>query len=139
MATTTIKENDRLVREHFDRVWNHGEFDTDNLADDYRVQTNLGAHEEHSLETFQAFVTQAREAVPNLHKEIEDTIATAEKVVVRYTMTGTQQGEFKGIPPTGEDVEIAGIAIFRVDDGTITEAWIVSDFLRAMNQIGVVE
>ncbi|PSP54853.1 ester cyclase, partial [Halobacteriales archaeon QS_1_67_19] len=60
-------------------------------------------------------------------------------VVVRYTMTGTQQGEFKGIPPTGEDVEIAGIAIYRVDDGTITEAWVVSDFLRAMKQIGVVE
>ena len=139
MATITVEENERLVREHFDRVWNHGEFDTDNLADDYRVQTNLGAHEEHPLEKFQAFVAQAREAVPDLHKEIEDTIATAEKVVVRYTMTGTQQGEFKGIPPTGEDVEIAGIAIYRVDDGTITEAWIVSDFLRAMKQLGVVE
>ena len=139
MTTTTIEENERLAREHFDRVWNHGEFETDALADEYRVQTNLGTQEEHSLETFQEFVAQAREAVPDLRKEIDDSIATDGKVTIRYTMTGTQKGEFKGIPPTGESIEIAGVAIYRIEDGTLTEAWIVSDFLRALKQLGVVD
>jgi steroid delta-isomerase-like uncharacterized protein len=139
MATTTIEENERLAREHFDRVWNHDEFETDTLADGYRVQTNLGAHDEHSLEEFQGFVAQAHEAVPDLQKEIDDSIATDDRVVIRYTMTGTQKGEFKGIPPTGESIEIAGIAIYRIEDGALAEAWIVADFLRAMKQLGVVD
>ena len=139
MTTTTIEENERLAREHFDRVWNHGEFETDALADEYRVQTNLGTQEVHSLEAFQEFVAQAREAVPDLRKEIDDSIATDGKVTIRYTMTGTQKGEFKGIPPTGESIEIAGVAIYRIEDGTLTEAWIVSDFLRALKQLGVVD
>jgi steroid delta-isomerase-like uncharacterized protein len=139
MATTTIEENERLALEQFDRVWNHGEFDTDVLAEDYRVHTNLGSHETHTLEEFQAFVTSVREAVPDLRKEPDDVFATDEKVTIRYTMTGTQQGEFKGIPATDEAVEINSIAIYRVEDGTLAEAWIVPDFLRALKQIGVVD
>lgn len=124
MTTTPIEENERLAREHFDRVWNHGEFETDALADEYRVQTNLGTQEEHSLETFQEFVAQAREAVPDLRKEIDDSIATDGKVTIRYTMTGTQKGEFKGIPPTGESIEITGVGMLlrwlnRSDDESI--------------------
>lgn len=139
MATTTIEENERLVREHFDRVWNRGEVDTDNLADEYRVQTRLGTHEEHTLEEFRDLVASARDAVPDLHKEIDETVATAEKVVVRYTMTGTQEGELKGIPPTGEEIEVAGVVIYRIEDGTIAEAWLIANFLRAFRQLGVVE
>ncbi|WP_222913390.1 ester cyclase [Natrinema sp. SYSU A 869] len=139
MATTSVEENERLVREHFDRVWNQGEFDTDFLADEYRVQTRLGTHEDHTLGEFQDLVASARAAVPDLHKEIDETIATDEKVVVRYTMTGTQEGELKGIPPTGEEVEVAGVAIYRLEDGLIAEEWIIANFLRAFKQLGVLE
>lgn len=139
MATTPLEDNERLVREHFDQVWNQGEFDTDHLADDYRVQTRLGTHDDHTLEEFQDLVAAARNAVPDLHKEIEETITTDEKVVVRYTMTGTQEGELKGIPPTGEEIELAGVAIYRLEDGTIKEEWIIANFLRAFKQLGVIE
>lgn len=139
MATTSIEENERLVREHFDRVWNQGEFDTDHLADDYRVQTRLGTHDEHTLDEFQDLVASARDAVPDLHKEIDETIATAENVVVRYTMTGTQEGELKGIPPTGEEIEVAGVVICQIEDGTIEGEWIIANFLQAFKQLGVIE
>lgn len=139
MATTTIEENERLARQHFDQVWHHGEFDRDVLADDFRVHTNTGSHEEYTLEEFEESIANAREALPDLQKEPDDVIATEDRVVIRYTMTGTQEGELKGVPPTGEDVEIAGVGIYHIDDGKLTEAWYVADFLRAMTQLGVVD
>lgn len=139
MATTTVEENERLAREHFDRVWHQGEFDADVLADDYRVHTNLGEHETHTLEEYRAFVERAREAIPDLRKEPDDVFATDEKVTIRYTMTGTQEGEFGGIPATGQTVEINAIVIQRVEDGKIAEEWVVADFLRVLKQLGVVD
>lgn len=110
-------------------MWNRGEFDTTVLADSYHVQTNLRARKEFTFEQFQTFVAQAREAIPDLRKEPDDVIAGDEKVVIRYTMTGTRAGELRGIPPTGETIDIIGVAIYRVEDGTLAESWYVSDFL----------
>ena len=105
MATTTTEENERLVRRHFDRAWNEGEFETDDLAEGYRVHTHLGGHETHTAEEFEAFVSNARAAVPDLRKEPDDVFATDDRVTIRYTMTGTPEGEFGGVPPTGEASE----------------------------------
>ena len=139
MATTTTEENEQLARDHFTRVWNHGEFDTAVLTDDYQVHTHIGGHETYTFNEFQGFVTQARESMPDLRKEPDDVFATDDKVTIQYTMTGTQEGEFKGIPPTGEEVEIADVAIYRIEDGELAESWLVADFLRAMKQLGIVE
>ncbi|MGZ5363503.1 MAG: ester cyclase [Mycobacterium sp.] len=38
---------------------------------------------------------------PDLHVAVDDLIAAGDKIVVRNTVTGTQQGEFMGRPPTG--------------------------------------
>jgi steroid delta-isomerase-like uncharacterized protein len=139
MGTTIAAENERLARDHFDRVWNRGEFDEGVLTDDYRVHTHLGAHEVHSLAEFREFVAGTREAVPDLYKEPEDVVATEDRVVVRYTMTGTQEGEFRGIPATGGELEIGAVAVYRVEDGRLAESWLVADFLRALRQLGVAD
>lgn len=139
MATTAVEENERIAREHFDRVWNRGEFDPDVLADDYRVHTHLGAHEQYTLGEFRDVVARIHEAVPDMRKEPEDVVATDDRVVVRYTTTGTQEGELKGMPPTGERMEFAAVAIYRLEDGELAEAWYVGDFLRATRQLGVAD
>jgi steroid delta-isomerase-like uncharacterized protein len=139
MTTPTTAENERLASEHFDRVWNRGEVDTDALADDYRVHTHLGVHEAHTLEEFRAFVAGAREGLPDLRKEPDDVFGTDERVTIRYTMTATHRGEMLGIPPTGESVEITGVAIYHIEDGALAEAWYVSDFLRMLRQVGAVD
>jgi steroid delta-isomerase-like uncharacterized protein len=130
---TTVEENERLVRRHFDNVWNRGEFDESLLAPDYRVHAQ--SHDERTLAEQKAAVERYRRSSPDLQKEPEDVISTDEKVAVRYTMTGTHEGEFEGIPPSGNRVEIAGVAIFRVEDGRIAEAWYVGDFLTAVEQM----
>ena len=55
--------------------------------------------------------------------QIEDVIASGDKVVVRYTTRGTHSGELFGAPPSGRNVTLTGIEIYRLEDGKIVEFW----------------
>jgi steroid delta-isomerase-like uncharacterized protein len=71
------------------------------------------------------------------HFTIEDVIAEDQKVVVRWTNSGTHVGEFFGIPPTGKSFQIAGIDIHRLQDGKMAEHWHVVDVFGMLQQLGV--
>ncbi|MFC1562752.1 ester cyclase [candidate division KSB1 bacterium] len=75
-------------------------------------------------------------AFPDFHHVIDDLIAEGDKVVLRTTDYGTHEGEFMGVPPTGKKVSFGMIAIYRIKDGKIIEAWGVYDMLGLMNQLG---
>lgn len=85
----------------------------------------------------QVWVTLLR-AFPDLHVAIEDVIAEGDKVVHRNTVTGTHQGEYRGVAPTGKPISYNEIFIFRFTDGRITEIWGVVDVLTQLNQLGVI-
>jgi steroid delta-isomerase-like uncharacterized protein len=72
------------------------------------------------------------------HWEIEDIFSTGDRVVVRWTGSGTHVGEVNGIPPTGNKVQVDAISIHRMADGKIAETWEVWDTLTFLRQIGVV-
>ena len=78
-------------------------------------------------------------AFPDLHVAIEDVLAEGDKVVYRNTVTGTHQGEYRGLPPTGRSVRYAEIFIFRFADGLIAEIWGVVDVFGQLRQLGVLE
>ncbi len=69
----------------------------------------------------------------------EDIIANGDKVVVRLTVNGTNTGEFMGLPPTGKEVTIGGIEMFRVADGKLVERWAEFDQMGLMRQLGVMQ
>jgi predicted ester cyclase len=77
-------------------------------------------------------------AYPDLQITIEDLIAEGDKVVSRNTVTGTHQGEYMGIPPTGNSVTYNEVIITRFADGRIVETWAVVDVLAQMRQLGVI-
>ncbi len=64
-----------------------------------------------------------RDAFPDARFRIVNEIAEGDTVVVHYEMTGTQEKEFLGIPPSGNQVTFDGVDIIRVVDGTCTEHW----------------
>lgn len=76
-------------------------------------------------------------ATPGTHA-IEDMIAEDDKVVVRVSAKGTHVDEFLGIPATGREITMGGIAILRIRDGKIVERWNQLDMLGALVQLGVV-
>ncbi len=60
---------------------------------------------------------------------IHDMIAEGDKVVIRWSHTGTHRGEFLGIPPSGRPFTLGGIDIYRVREGFMVEHWNVVDML----------
>jgi predicted ester cyclase len=79
-----------------------------------------------------------RDAFPDLRFTAEDIIAEGDKVAARYTMRGTHQGEFMGVAPTGNRIEVTGIDIVRFEGGKMVEHWANSDELGMMQQLGVI-
>ncbi|MBA2518647.1 MAG: ester cyclase [Chloroflexia bacterium] len=81
-------------------------------------------------------VTLLRTAFPDATFPIEDVAVDGDTVAVRWTMRGTSEGEFQGIPPTGEAVELRGTAFLSIEDGLIVEDWVTYDQLGLLQQLG---
>ena len=85
------------------------------------------------------FVSMYKIAFPDLNVTVEDVIAEGEKVVTRYTVRGTHQGEIEEFgSPTGRQLELEGITIHRIEDGRIVEEWERYDNLGILQQLGLV-
>ena len=74
---------------------------------------------------------------PDVRFRIEQAIAADDDVVLRWTASGTHEGEFLGLNPTGEEATWGGITIFRVECGLIAEVWSELDSLGRLRQLGV--
>lgn len=77
------------------------------------------------------------EAFPDLLITAGDLIEEGDKLVSRQTVTGTHQGEFMGLPPTGKPVTYDEIFVFRFADGRVAETWGVVDVLSLIRQLGL--
>jgi steroid delta-isomerase-like uncharacterized protein len=123
----STNKNKVIVRRLWEQVWNQNEL----AVCDEIFAADYAEHEKR-------VVPALRAAFPDLQFEIQDMIAENDKVVTRYIMTGTHQGEFMGIPATGNAVRVRGIWIHRLTGDRIVEGrdWGLWDALGLMRQIG---
>jgi predicted ester cyclase len=77
-------------------------------------------------------------AFEGMHLDIHDVIAKDDKVVLRFTNSGTNVGPFMNNPPTGKHAEWLGIGIYTVRNGRITEGWFAEDILGMLLQLGAI-
>ena len=90
---------------------------------------------ERGPEDVKRFVGEFRSAFPDLRLSSEEQIAQGDKVVSHGTIRGTHQREFRGMAPTGEEMAIKGMAIFRFSsEGKVVESWDSYDQLSLMRQ-----
>ena len=75
------------------------------------------------------------EAFPDLHCALEELIAEGDRVFLRTTMTGTHDGEYKGIPPTGRHVASESAEVFRIADGKFVGYWCLANVAGLMRQL----
>lgn len=134
----STEENKANIRQFYEEVWNQGNLAAvDELtAADFVDQGLLPPV--HGLEALKQYVGMYRAAFPDAHFTIEDMIADGDKIVVRFTATGTQHGDFMGIPPTGKHVTVTGISITRLEKGKVVEGWSSFDALGMLQQLGVI-
>jgi len=85
---------------------------------------------------FVGFFTTMATAFPDLAVEVDTLVADDEQVAMAYRISGTHDGAFQGIAPTGKPVEIRGMQIAKFRDGQIVERWGSSDELGLMGQLG---
>lgn len=83
---------------------------------------------------YQAFFA----AFPNATLRLEDLIPAGDTVTCRFTVSGTHQGPFQGLPATHRTFSVPGITILRFAGGKCVERWSQADFLLLMQQLGAI-
>jgi steroid delta-isomerase-like uncharacterized protein len=142
MSTDQVTSNKATFRRLHDAV-NSGDAELisktiDEVVEpDVRIGTPLPIDATGAQALKQVWATLLR-AYPDLHVSVEDLIAEADKVVCRNVVTGTHQGEYLGLPPTGRSVTYNEIFIFRFEAGLIAETWGVVDLLAQLRQLGAI-
>ena len=134
------QENKANVRRVIEEGFGQGKLEViDELVDAdfvcYDPNSETGVMQ--GAEAMKGMIGWLRNVFPDSTYAIEDQVAEGEKVTTRWTMRGTQQGEFFG-PPTGRQVELTGIQIDRLEGGKLVEEWPEYDMLGALRQVGAI-
>lgn len=95
-----------------------------------------GAAERRGPEAEKEWIRSTRTAFPDLHLTMEETILAGDKVIIRWLASGTQQGMWLGIAPTGRHITWGGISIVRLAANKVQECWMVADTYHATQQLG---
>jgi steroid delta-isomerase-like uncharacterized protein len=82
------------------------------------------------------FITSFVSAFPDAKISIDSCIAEGDTAAARWTLTGTHQGMFQGVPPTGRTVTFSGIEFNHVENGKLVEHFCNFDNLALLQQIG---
>jgi predicted ester cyclase len=142
--------NEALIRRLTNEVWNSGNLTQLNAlyAPDPMLRT---------LPELVATVTSLREALPDLHMTIDESVADEENVVTRWTIHGTNLGHLSGLSgidivgghhmgedamvpvvdvgPTGHDISVSGVSVFHIKGGKVTSCWGLIDRLGLLQQL----
>ncbi|HEX7174507.1 MAG TPA: ester cyclase [Pyrinomonadaceae bacterium] len=134
------EDNNTLIRRWFEEVWNKGRseaidelFAADGVA---HGLADAAGGELRGPADFKPFFQRFRESFPDIEIVVEDTISEGDRVAARCTVRARHQGDSLGFAATGQTVEFTGIAIVRVSQGQIVEAWNNFDFMSMYQQLG---
>ena len=133
------EQNKRLVREITEVVWNRRgleripTFYAPDFVGDYLPYALREGHE-----GVRAMVEGAWTAFPDYHEEVHELIAEGDRVVVHLTISGTQNGQWGPLGPTGKKATFDEIVILQIRDGKVVRQRGVVDNLSALRQLGVV-
>lgn len=85
---------------------------------------------------FQAFFGSLNSAFPDFQLAVDSIVADDEQVAIAYRVSGTHEGDFQGVAPTGRRIEARAAQVARFADGKIVERWGSTDELGIVRQLG---
>ena len=134
------QENLSLVQRWFEEVWNQRREQTiDDLVTEESVcftsEGPIRGPGEFRERQFAPFVA----AFPDLRVEVEGIIGQGDQVVVRWTASGTHEGEGLGLPPTHRKVTFEGMSWVQVRDGKLMEGWQSSNIAEVVRGLAMTE
>jgi steroid delta-isomerase-like uncharacterized protein len=135
----STEENKAIARRWAEEVWSKGNVDLiyelvppDYIDHDPAVPEGVVR----GPDGVKHYIEEFREAFPDMRLTVEDQVAEGDKVLTRWTARGTHQGEFMGIPASGNRLEMGGMSLDSFSEGRFVESWESYDALGMMRQIG---
>jgi steroid delta-isomerase-like uncharacterized protein len=119
------EQNKEVVRDYYARVINGRDLDA--VAEFFVDERLVVGVRSGCFRYFEAF--------PDLHVSLDELIAEGDRVFLRSTMTGTHDGEYKGIPATGRHVATECAEVFRIADGRFAGYWCMTNVAGLMRQL----
>lgn len=137
---TLEERNKELVHRMNEEVWNKGNLEIlDELFSQDFVRHFLpNGSETRGLDQFRDHVSNHRKAFPDWAEDIKLVVAEGNLVATQFTSTGTNDGNFLGNPPTGKQIHINEMSIYRIVDGKIVEQWLIPDLMSLNRQLGFI-
>ena len=139
MPIDQANRNKEAVRDGVENVFNLKKLDMiDDLYTDDVVDHSAPQGLPAGIDGARAKVAAFIEAFPDLHLTYEHLTAEDDFVAGRFVLSGTHQGDFGGVPATGNTVRVTGHDLVRLRDGKVCEHWLELDTLGLMQQLGVI-
>lgn len=137
----SAEENLKLIHRMYEEIYNQGRAEVvdEVYAEEFCSYPNtISPSGIKGIAAIRSFVIMFKQGIPDANFKIEDEIAVDDKVVTRWSMTGTLEGPLFGFAPTGRRGVITGITIHRCQNGKVVESWEEADLFGAFDQfIGI--
>lgn len=137
--TTTQADYKEIVRRINEEVWGDGQLALldEYVAENYVEHSNATPEPIHGAAGYKENVREFHDAFSNVDITTEELIAEGETVVNYWTITGTHDGPYAGIDPTGAEIELSGISIIDFEGDKIVRDRAIMDVSGLMQQLGV--
>ena len=119
------------------KVWNGGPLSLfDEILSPEHVMHGVDAIDIIGIDAYKEYVTSTRTSFPDFNVAIDDLIIKGDKIVMRWTITGTNTGPLGDLPPTGKKFKVSGVTIGHVVDGKAREEWMFYNEVLSLSQLG---
>ena len=134
------EENKAIVRRIYEELWDQRKLEVaEEVIAEGSTNYDTGVTPQpFGPEEMKSTVRMVTAGFPDNRHKVEEVVAEDNTVVVRVTLTGTHDGEFMGMPPTGRKIEVNEIHIYHLKDGKAVEHRVGRDDLGALSQLGVI-
>ena len=138
-AQAAVEEQNKEIVKQVWELYGKGDFEAfkELYAPEFVYYSPSATPKPVSIEEAIEFGKMIFKAAPDSSWTIEELFAAGDRVITRWIYKGTHEGEFMGIPPTGNKVEFGGITIARIKDGKIVESREDYDYFGFMQQLGM--
>ena len=131
-----MTDAEALVRRYIEEVWNRGSAASLDQLTTSAFTYHLGGQPPRDRQALADFIAATRQAFPDWRVEVDQAIADAAMVAIRWHGRVTHRGAFHGLPPTGRAVTVTGINIYAIAGGRIDAEWEQTDSLGLLQQLG---
>jgi predicted ester cyclase len=129
------EKNKETVRKLYEEIINTGKLE---LLDQIIAEDYVGIYGQKGPSAYAETIKALRQGFPDIQWTIEDLVAAEDRVAVRWTWRGTHKGQYRGFLPSQKQITDKAIAIYQFRGDKIVHAWIETDRLGLLQQIGAV-